>query len=73
MYMAKTSLQEVGKLGKTFGFDGTLKVKIESSFLAQLETAEVVFIETAGNKLPYFLEKISQENPTTIKFEDVNS
>lgn len=71
--MAKTSLQEVGKLGKTFGFDGTIKVKVESSFLSQLETAEVVFIETAGNKLPYFLEKLTQDNPTTIKFEDVNS
>lgn len=73
MSMAKTSLQEVGKLGKTFGFDGTLKVKIEHSFLPQLQSAEVVFIETAGNKLPYFLEKLTRDNTTTIKFEDVNS
>ncbi|MBX2877851.1 MAG: ribosome maturation factor RimM [Saprospiraceae bacterium] len=71
--MAKTSLQEVGKLGKTFGFDGTLKVKIEGSYLAQLQAAEFVFIETAGNKLPYFLEKITQDSSTTIKFEDINS
>lgn len=73
MYMAKSSLQEVGKLGKTFGFDGTLKVRLESSFLPQLQTAEVVFIETSGNKLPYFVEQLTQDNPATIKFEDVNS
>ncbi len=71
--MAKTSLQEVGQLGKTFGFDGTLKVKIDSSYYAELQTAEVVFIDTAGNKLPYFLTKLTLDTPTTIKFEDVNS
>lgn len=71
--MAKTSLQEVGKLGKTFGFDGTLKVRLESTFLPQLRAAEVVFIETSGNNLPYFLEQLTEDNPATIKFEDVNS
>lgn len=71
--MAKTSFHEVGKLGKTFGVDGTLKVKIDQSFLPQLEAAEVVFIETIGNKLPYFLEKLTLDHPTAIKFEDINS
>ncbi len=73
MHMANTSLQEVGKLGKTFGFDGTLKVRLESAFLPQLRAAEVVFIETSGNNLPYFLEQLTEDSPATIKFEDVNS
>lgn len=71
--MAKTSLQEVGKLGKTFGFDGTLKVRLEPSFLPQIQAAEFVFIETAGNKLPYFVRQLTNDKPATIKFEDVNS
>lgn len=71
--MSKTSFREVGKLSKTFGFDGTLKLKVEPAFLAQLQAAEVVFIETIGSKLPYFVERLSLENPTTIKFEDINS
>jgi len=71
--MAKTSFHEAGKLGKTFGLDGTLKVKVDPSFLPQLQAAEVVFIETIGNKLPYFLEKLTLDHPTAIKFEDINS
>lgn len=72
-HMAKTSFHEAGKLGKTFGVDGTLKIKIDPSFLPQLQAAEVVFIETIGNKLPYFLEKLTLDSPAAIKFEDINS
>lgn len=71
--MSNTSFQEVGKLGKTFGFDGALKLKILPAFLAQIQSAEVIFIETIGNKLPYFVEKITFDKPAIIKFEDINS
>lgn len=71
--MSKTSFQEVAKLGKTFGFDGTLKLVTTPSLLPQLQAAEVVFIETLGHKLPYFVENIKLEKPATIKFEEIQT
>lgn len=70
--MAK-NLKEVGKLGKTFGFDGSLKLAIDSALLAELKKAEFVFIPTAGHKVPYFVDKIKTGKPLTIKLEDVDS
>lgn len=70
--MAK-NLKEIGKLGKTFGFDGSLKLAIDSALLTELKKAEFVFIPTAGHKVPYFVDKIKTGKPLTIKLEDVNS
>ena len=71
--MAKKILVEVGKLGKTFGFEGSLKLKINPGQLDHLRQATFVFIETAGNKVPYFVEQISEDAPLTIKLEDLDS
>jgi len=67
------NLKEVGKLGKTFGFDGSLKLAIDAALLAELKKAEFVFIPTAGHKVPYFVDKIKTGKPLTIKLEDVDS
>ena len=71
--MGKKNLKEIGKLGKTFGFDGSLKLVIDPPLLAELKKAEFVFIPTAGHKVPYFVNKIKTGNPLTIKLEDVDS
>lgn len=71
--MGKKNLKEIGKLGKTFGFDGSLKLVIDPPLIIELKKAEFVFIPTAGHKVPYFVSKIKTGNPLTIKLEDVDS
>lgn len=71
--MAKKVWIEVGKLGKTFGFNGSLKLDVDDRQLPVLQAAEFVFIETSGNKIPYFVSEIMDGNPLTIKLEDIDS
>ena len=63
----------IGRLSKTFGYKGEIKINVEDEFIDLLKTEEVFFVRLGGNYAPLFIEKIKFENPPTVKFENVNS
>ncbi len=65
--------QSVGFTKKTYGVKGELKLSISDQYLEDFAQAEVLFLELAGRKIPYFVESINFENPFTVKFEDKNT
>jgi len=65
--------QSIGFTKKTYGVKGELKLNIEDRYLEDFAQADVLFLNIAGRKIPYFLEYINFENPFTLKFEDFDS
>lgn len=65
--------QSIGYTKKTYGVKGELKLNIEDRYLEDFAQADVLFLDMAGRKIPYFLEYINFENPFTLKFEDFDS
>lgn len=56
---------EVGKLGKTFGLDGYIRLNIEDAHFealsATIEAGKAVFIGLDGFRIPFFVKKFDQE------------
>lgn len=72
--MSKETYRQVGTIQKTHGKSGDLRIHTETdSLLEELAHATVVFVETEGLKMPYFIENIQLKNNPLIKFEDINS
>ena len=65
--------QSIGYTKKTYGIKGEIKLNITDRYLEDFAQAEVLFLNLAGRKIPYFIEYINFENPFTLKFEDYNS
>ena len=65
--------KSIGKLSKTFGYDGALKLRMEDRFLELLKSENVVFLKSGSTYVPYFIDKLSLKNPNTIKFENIAS
>jgi len=65
--------QSIGYTKKTYGVKGELKLNIADRYLEDFAQADVLFLDIAGRKIPYFLEYINFENPFTLKFEDFDS
>lgn len=63
----------VGKLNKSFGIKGQIRVVPEKAFKSDLENSEIWFVETAGNLIPYFVESLDESVHFLVKFEDVDS
>ncbi len=63
----------VGKLNKSFGTKGQIRVVPEKAFKSDLEKSEVWFVEKAGNMIPYFVENIDHSVHFLVKFEDVDA
>jgi len=63
----------VGKLNKSFGTKGQIRVVPEKAFKSDLENSEIWFVETAGNMIPYFVESINESVHFLVKFEDIDS
>lgn len=68
----KQKLTEVGRIGKTHGLQGELKLSIESGYEEDLLRQESIFITTGGHSLPYFIEHIRGKGSWLIKLEDIN-
>ncbi len=69
--MMKGKLIEIGKIGKSHGLKGALKVKIQEEYLEDFKTVGIVFININGMNIPHFIEN-TQSNYSIIKFEDVD-
>jgi 16S rRNA processing protein RimM len=63
----------VGKLNKSFGTKGQIRVVPEKAFKSDLENNEVWFVEKAGNLIPYFVESLDESVHFLVKFEDVDA
>ena len=63
----------VGKLNKSFGTKGQIRVVPEKAFKSDLENSEVWFVEKAGNMIPYFVESLDHSVHFLVKFEDVDA
>lgn len=64
---------EVGYIIKSFGTRGDLKSDLSEHYVDDIKKAKALFVQLAGNYVPFFLESISYDQFYRIKFEDVNS
>lgn len=64
---------EVGKLNKTFGTKGQIKVAPSERYQADLERCDVWFIDSGAGEVPYFVEDINQSAHFLVRFEDIDS
>ncbi len=63
---------EIGRLGKSFGVKGALRLKLdEIKYIEDLIGCDVLFVEIEGQKLPYFIEEIQEGRDLLIFFDDV--
>ncbi len=63
----------VGKLNKSFGTKGQIRVVPEKAFKSDLENCDVWFVEKAGHLIPYFVESLDESVHFLVKFEDVDA
>lgn len=51
-------LIEIGKTGKSHGLEGGIRFEIKNEFLEDFLSVEVVFVQTKGQPVPYFIEDV---------------
>lgn len=62
----------VGKLNKTFGTKGQIRVVADKAFKSDLEECDVWFVEKSGSVVPYFVESLEESVHFLVKFEDID-
>jgi len=62
---------EVGHTRKAVGFDGAIRLSIDTSFVADLIKAEAIFIETGYEIIPYFPISVKDDGEIIAQFDDV--
>jgi 16S rRNA processing protein RimM len=70
--MSKHNFIAIGYTKKTHALQGEIKVQIEAQYMEDFLKIETVFIETGGNKLPYFIESVREGTDMIVKFEDIS-
>ncbi len=63
---------QIGRVSKTHGIDGALKLKINERYFDDFAEAEVLFVELAGKHVPYFVEEMRGGLDPIVKFEDLD-
>lgn len=61
----------VGKVGKTYGTGGALKLHPEEPYTEAVLQAAVLFIPVAGKPAPFFVEEYLSADPLVVKLEEV--
>lgn len=67
------NLVEIGTVGKPHGVKGTIRLHLEEAYLEDFLNAAVIFINTKGQQLPYFITDKKSGNTTIAKLEDIDS
>lgn len=62
----------IGRVSKTHGVDGALKLKIKDRYWDDFVEAKVLFIEMTGKLVPYFIEEFRGGQDPIVKFEDLD-
>jgi len=63
----------IGKVGKSYGKDGALKLGVEERYEQSVLDAAVLFIPVDGKPAPFFVEAYLSEEPLIVKLEEVDS
>lgn len=63
----------IGKVGKSYGKDGALKLNVEERYEESALESTVLFIPVAGKPAPFFVETYLSEAPLIVKLEEVDS
>lgn len=66
------NLTPIGYTKKAHGIRGQLRVHVEKRFERSFVNADVVFIETGGAPVPYFVETISDTGGLLLKLEELD-
>ncbi len=62
-----------GRTFKVFGLQGALWLQIEKPFLPFIKKHKVVFFNVEGNDVPFFIERMKEEENFLVKFKDINN
>lgn len=68
-----SAMVQIGSIRKPHGLKGELKIQIDDRYLEIFLQSGVVFLEEAGQYLPYFVSEVKGERGEIIKFEDIDS
>lgn len=63
----------IGKVGKSYGKDGALKLGVEERYEQSALGSTVLFIPVDGKPAPFFVEAYLSEEPLIVKLEEVDS
>lgn len=68
-------LQQIGKLGKTHGYKGAIRVILDPGFAQTFSRSKAFFIEIKGEKIPYFFTIISEfsNDSCIVELEEVTT
>lgn len=68
------NLTLIGKVTKSHGLKGHVRMFIEEAFWDDFQEIDVLFLKLKGKEIPYFVEELGGELPNVIvKLEDVSS
>lgn len=65
-------LTKIGRIGKTHGVRGELKISIEDRYLEDAFSVQSIVMKLGGQPLPYFIEHLRGETTLLLKLEDVD-
>jgi 16S rRNA processing protein RimM len=65
----------LGRISKAHGFEGAVTVKLEKSFIDEIDDMESVFLEIEGKPVPFFVEESEYPggNILRLKFTGFNN
>lgn len=63
----------IGRVKKSFGAEGAVRLSLEESILQQLANLEFLFVEIEGIKVPFEIERLESTRPVQVKFRDMDS
>ncbi len=66
------NLTLIGKVGKTHGTNGGLRLRVDDPYTDSVLEAEVLFVQVGGQPAPYFVEDWISEAPPIVKLEEVD-
>ena len=71
--MEDLSFVPIGRVKKSFGAQGAVRLSIEESILHFLSDLEFLFVEVDGIKVPFEIEQLESTRPVQVKFYDMDS
>ncbi len=71
--LSEKDLLEIGQIGKTYGREGAVKLKVEECYLPYLLQARFAFVELDGGFVPYAMEWVELTEPPRLKLAAFNS
>ncbi len=71
--LKREDLLEIGSLGKTYGREGALKLRVEEYYLPYLAKACFVFVYLDGGFVPYLIDYLEFTHPPRLKLEEFSS